>query len=165
MTVKQKTVNLELMRYTPKWAKRLSARRALVVAMYTIPTAALLLRITVTTGWFSSLAGWAAVLLTLLCWGWVVGATRSAAELPDDYLDERERSTRDRSYRLAYACFTGAIGLAVLYLYFAVDAPRLQLPLPSAASSTLWFWAVFYPAMSLPSAMYAWLEPDAVQDD
>ena len=36
MTVKQKTVNLELMPYTPKWARRLSARRALVVAMYTM---------------------------------------------------------------------------------------------------------------------------------
>jgi F0F1-type ATP synthase assembly protein I len=64
---KQKPLNLELGRYTPKWAKRLVARRALVVAMYAIPAAALLLRATLATGWLSSLAGWMAVLVPVLC--------------------------------------------------------------------------------------------------
>jgi hypothetical protein len=93
----------------------------------------------------------------------VIGATRSVGELPDQYLDERERSTRDRGYRLAYIYFAGAITVIALYLYLVVQAPRLGLLLPSA-SGVLWFWPVLYTALSLPSAMYAWPEPDPLKD-
>lgn len=163
MTMKQEPLNLQLVRYTPKWAYRQRARRRLVIAMYGIPSIAIGSQI-LFPSLFSSLILLVSVIPTLICWAWVVGATRAVGDMPDEYLDERERSTRDTSYRLAYAYFTGAIVLLGLYVYFAVDAPRLGLPLPTLSSSSIWFPTLLYSALSLPSAMFAWLEPDPVED-
>jgi hypothetical protein len=161
-STKAEPINLRFARITPKWAQQQLARRVLVVLMYTLPLFSLIVHLVFSNTLFTGIVIALAIASTLLCWAWVVGASGAISDLPDEYLDERQRSRRDHSYRLSYIYFAGGMAIFAIYLFFAADASKLNLPMPQKADAIWWFWLVLYPALSLPSAVYAWAEPDLV---
>jgi hypothetical protein len=162
---KPEPVNLKFTRMTPKWAYQRSARQMLVVAMYLLPLASFVTQLLLPATLALILIKVGAIVAALLCWAWVVGAGGAVGDMPDEYLDERQRSRRDHSYRFSYIYFSGSVTFLALYLFLAADASKLNLPLPAKADANWWFWLILYPAISLPSAVYAWIEPDLPKDE
>ena len=81
------------------------------------------------------------------------------ADLPEAYVDERMRQVRDRHYRLAYITLAGLIAPVLLALYIAADARLVQWR-PQPRHLHALFWVVQIVAMTLPSALVAWNEPE-----
>jgi Ca2+/Na+ antiporter len=151
---KPEPLNLKLIRITPTWAKRQSARRALVIAMYTLPFVAGVLSVqTPLARVFAGLG----VIATITCFAWLVGATSARADMPDEYLDERERSQRDRVYRLSFINLMGLIALAFVISRFVPQAPLL--------SGDTVIGLLFFFGMLMPTAVLAWIEPDPILED
>lgn len=88
-------------------------------------------------------------------------AVRAITDLPEELVDERHSKQRGATYRYAYV---GAMGLlSVAILAYIVD----QLLVKAGASDGMaaeklheWLLAMFFLAMGLPSAIYAWREPE-----
>ena len=151
---KPEPLNIQFARFTPRWAKPQRARRALVIAMYAVPFVAGALAASHQPV-LLILAG-LGVLFTILCFVWLIGATSARADMPNDYLDERERSERDQTYRIAFINVMGVIALGFLVSRFTpwldnVSAPAL-------------IGLLFFVGMLMPTAVQAWVEPDPIED-
>jgi uncharacterized membrane protein YbjE (DUF340 family) len=152
-------LNLKLSRITPAWARPQRARRILVIAMFTLPFAAGTLAGLLSSGanaWPIRVLAVLGVLAGLVCYAWLVGATSARADMPDDYLDERERGQRDQVYRLAFINLMGLIALGFVISRFTPAFERLP-------SETL-IGLLFFVGMLMPTTVLAWIEPDPVQD-
>jgi hypothetical protein len=150
----QEPLNLKLSRITPAWAKPRAARRILVIVMYAAPTLGALVVGAAQNDPFR-LVGLPLFLLYPLCWAWLAGATQARADLPDAYLDEREVGLRNQAYMGAFKglMFVIAIVFALTTLF---DRSRFS------ASSLIALLFTF--GLPLPTAVLAWMQPDAVAD-
>ena len=69
------------------------------------------------------------------------------------------RQVRNAHYRTAYVLLAGITVLALLGVYMAADARRVQFVLQSRHLHAL-FWGVQLLALMLPSMLVAWNEPE-----
>jgi len=114
----------------------------------------------------SSLADWSIVTLLALV-GYVALlwllriAVRAITDLPDEFVDERHRKQRDATYRLAYLGTMGFISVAILaYIVDRLLWKAGVSPGMSADQLHELILATFFLSMGLPSAIYAWREPE-----
>ncbi len=75
-------------------------------------------------------------------------------------LDERQRALRHRTYVRAYSVLAGLVAFVALYVFIAVDAGTLWLPRSNLALQAV-LWGVLILVVTLPTALVAWMEPDA----
>jgi hypothetical protein len=148
---KRPPINLQLSRFTPVWAKSRAARRLLVLTMYTAPLLSLLLlSLTQSDVWRIPAA------LPMLCYPvcllWLMGATQARADLPDDYLDEREIAQRNEVFLNAFRWLMGLVALAYLLTTYI---PAFDNQAPSQIIGLL-----FAAGLPLPTATLAWVQPD-----
>jgi hypothetical protein len=103
-----------------------------------------------TTGGIVGIAVWAAALVTLRL------AVRSQADLPDEVLDERMRSERDRAYLDA---FRGVAGIIVLAALAALSATVVGDPPTTVTFSenqvNAIFWVLLSVTLGAPSTALA----------
>ena len=138
------------------WLRTRSNRRALVVVgallcVGIIPAFALgggIVGIAVT------LAAWGA-------WGLLRLSTRTVADLPDRFLDERQRALRDRAYRYAYLILGWVVaaaltvGLIAFIIVSENDAATLTTTWDQAIGVVL---SVTLLISLLPSTVFAWCD-------
>lgn len=101
--------------------------------------------------------------VTLLSFVGLYTATHSIADQPDKRLDERQRLIRDRAYRSAYQVLAAVFLMSALYSYIALDSGSLWFP-RTANQLNAFFWGAMLLAMTLPTAIIAWTEPDDVDE-
>ncbi|MGV3519527.1 hypothetical protein [Luteitalea sp.] len=105
---------------------------------------------------------WLVAVSLASAWGawWLLQrVVRGMADLPDAYVDERMRQVRNAHYRTAYALLSGVTVLPLLVLYMAADAGRVQF-VPQSRHLLALFWGVQLLALTLPSILVAWNEPE-----
>lgn len=104
----------------------------------------------------------AGIIITIAAWGgwWLLRTSvRTVADLPDRFLDERQRQLRDRAYLEAYKIFgfivTGlaTIGLVAFTALSENDELTLTTQWPQAFGLVMF---VILLAMTLPSMTLAW---------
>jgi hypothetical protein len=150
----------QIMRDT-RWdrLRSLRARRALVIAFVALLalTGALYL-----SG--LSLIGLLVLVLTIATWVLLRLAVRTIADLPDEYLDERQASVRDRAYLESYRLLGGlvAVALSGLLLWVIVAADTSDVALLSVAEDAALgvLWVGLGLVLGLPSIVLAWNEPE-----
>ena len=155
MTTQPEPLNLKLARFTPAWARPQRARRALAALMYALPLLAGVLS-NLTDSALSRIAALIGAVAAVVIFAWLVGATGARADMPDAYLDERERAQRSEVYRLAFINLMGIVALGFLASRFLPGFERL----PASGLVGL----LFFVGMLMPTAVQAWIEPDPVQD-
>ena len=137
-----------------QWLRTRRVRRILVL----VEALLLVLIIPGYAAW-GSIAG---IVITIAAWGgwWLLRmSVRTVADLPDRFLDERQRQLRDRAYLDAYRIFGFIVtGLATIGLVaFAVLSENDELTL-----TTQWWQAfglvmfILLLAIVLPSMTLAW---------
>ena len=81
----------------------------------------------------------------------------------DNLLDERQMQLRNEGYVWAYRLLGTAVILSALYLMMASGSswwlPRTELALQAV------FWGVWGLAITLPTAVIAWREPDSSKEE
>jgi predicted permease len=77
----------------------------------------------------------------------------------DEMLDERQQQTRNLNYLNAYRILGLIVMFTMLYWYIATDSGRFWLPKTSYEINVV-FWGVMLLAITLPTAIAAWTEPD-----
>lgn len=82
-------------------------------------------------------------------------SVRAMADLPDEYLDERQVAVRDRVYLHAYRIFSLGVLLALFAMAVLVD--RYGLTYESVSGM---MWLAIGTSMGLPSAVLAWNTTD-----
>lgn len=99
------------------------------------------------------------VLLTAVAWWMLRLSVREIADLPEEYLDERQSTLRNRSYVEAYRWFGGAvmllasIGLVVFVLNSGdFDTWTVELRFEQVMGM---FWMLEAAALSIPSIVFA----------
>lgn len=101
---------------------------------------------------------------------WLYIRTRSVANAPDRYADERDRARRDHAHRIAYWALTAPVGglfgfmLSRVEKHVARDAPIViavdQFPMLMVA-----LWGVVLLWMALPTVLLAWRpEPSFIEE-
>lgn len=130
------------------------ARIALAVAMIAlfvvIPAAWILL---------GSIAGIVAVLVGIVVWWMLRMSVRLVADLPEEYLDERQRTLRNRSYVDAYRWFGGLVILVassgiIAFIVLGEDPDSWNVTLNYDAVMGV-FWMIEAAALSIPSIVLA----------
>ena len=88
-------------------------------------------------------------------------AVRGITDYPDEIVDERMREVRGLTYRYA---FLGVMALFSIYLVFYIFNQLLAkaglVTLMSAEQLHELGFTVFFTSMALPSAIFAWSEPE-----
>lgn len=113
-----------------------------------------------------SIAGTVVTIVAALSWWALRVSVRTVADLPDRFLDERQRAIRDRAYLSAYRIYASIIsGLATLGLVIFVfvsenDAVTLTTTWNQAIGAVLFVLVI---ASVLPSMVVAW--QDAGESD
>jgi hypothetical protein len=82
-------------------------------------------------------------------------SVRTMADLPDEYLDERQVAVRDRVYLHAYRFFS--LGVLIVLFVMAVLVDRYGLTYESVSGV---MWLAIGTSMGLPSAVLAWTTTD-----
>ena len=113
---------------------------------------------------FAQSGGLVGIAVTLAAWG-VWGllrlSTRTVADLPDRFLDERQRALRDRAYRYAYLILGWVVaaaltlGLIAFVVVSENDAATLTTTWDQAIGVVL---SVTLLISLLPSAVFAWCD-------
>ena len=107
------------------------------------------------------IAGLAVTLAAWAVWGLLRLSTRTVAELPDRFLDERQRALRDRAYRYAYLILgwvvaaTLTVGLIAFIIVSENDAATLTTTWDQAIGVLL---SVTLLISLLPSMVFAWCD-------
>lgn len=141
-----------------------SAARALsLVTLLSYPAGALLLSAGPDT-LLSRLAGYALILVALICCAPLVGSSLQRVVGEEvKVLDEFELRLRGRAMGLAYAVFTGLTLAFVMYAAIAIDKggwfPR------SYGDYNGLFWGVFLYSVVLPIAALSWVVEPALFDE
>lgn len=144
-----------------QWTRTRTMRRALVVV-----AAALCVAIIPAFALGGGVPGIVVTVVAWAAWGLLRMSTRTVADLPDRFLDERQRALRNRAYRYAYLVLGWIVaGLATVGLIgFVVvsenDAATLTTTWDQALGLVL---SVTLLISLLPSTVVAWL--DSGEDD
>lgn len=130
------------------------ARVALAVAM-----SALIVVIPATWIVLGSIAGIVAVLVGVVVWWLLRMSVRLVADLPDEYLDERQTDLRNRSYLEAYRWLAGLVIVlaATALLAFIVLGEDPNTWSVALGYNTVMgiFWMLEAAALSIPSIVLA----------
>jgi hypothetical protein len=91
-------------------------------------------------------------------------ATHSLAVAPDRFVDERQEAVRNMAYRLSHKVLAVAFGIPLWLVVSYVTSRHAATPANGASNIGL---AVTYLELLYftPTAIIAWLEPDAVADE
>ncbi len=152
-TMKQEPLNFKLTRVTPKWAFKQQARRILVLTLAASPIALGILPIIVPQTFVYFFAP--LLLIPILCFVWLIGATYARADSPDEYLDEREIVVRNEVYLDSFRII-GAI-IALGFIVFTI------FPDTRIDAKTV-FYLLFPISMFLPTCVLAWKQPDPLEE-
>ncbi|MDX2024949.1 hypothetical protein [Microcella sp.] len=140
------------------WMRTRRARIAIVGAMI-----ALLVAIPVAWMTLPSLAALGVIALAAVVWWALRMSVRVVADLPDEYLDERQARVRDRAYLEAYRWFASITLLAatVALVWFVVTSENDLVTVEITwAGAMAVFWTFEGLALTLPSIVIALREPD-----
>lgn len=127
------------------------ARRALVVAW-------LVVTVVTAVAWPAGLVGYVglpAVAVWIAAYYVLRRSVRTLADMPDEYLDERQIAVRDRVYLHAYRIFALGVLLTLFAVTVAVDRYEMGY---EGLSGVMWFAIGI--SMGLPSAVLAWNTSD-----
>jgi len=140
------------------WMRTRRARRGIVALMI-----ALLIAMPIAWLTLPALAALGVIGLAAVVWWALRMSVRVVADLPDDYLDERQARVRDRAYLDAYRWFAGITLLAatVALIWFVVvsDDDLVVVELTWGGAMAI-FWTFEGLALALPSIVLALNEPD-----
>lgn len=130
------------------------ARLALAVAMI-----ALIVIIPATWVWLGAIPGLVAVVAGIVVWWLLRMSVRLIADLPEQYLDERQLDLRNRSYVESYRYFAGLIILLasaglLAFIVLGEDPNTWKIALSYNALMGL-FWMLEAAALSIPSIVLA----------
>ena len=108
---------------------------------------------------FGAIPGIVVVLAGVVVWWLLRMSVRLVADLPEEYLDERQADLRNRSYVDAYRWLgAGVVILAsagvVAFIAFGEDPETWRVALPYNTLMGL-FWAIDGAALSIPSIVIA----------
>lgn len=140
------------------WMRTRAARRGIVALMI-----AMLVAMPVAWMTLPSLAALGVVGLAAIVWWALRMSVRVVADLPEEYLDERQTRVRDRAYVDAYRWFAGITLAAatVALVWFVVvsidDAVLVEVTWNGAMAV---FWTFEGLALALPSMVLALRERD-----
>ncbi|MGV3733944.1 MAG: hypothetical protein ACO1N6_11170 [Microcella sp.] len=140
------------------WMRTRAARRGIVALMI-----AMLVAMPVAWMTLPSLAALGVVGLAAIVWWALRMSVRVVADLPEEYLDERQARVRDRAYVDAYRWFAGITLAAatVALVWFVVvsidDAVLVEVTWNGAMAV---FWTFEGLALALPSMVLALRERD-----
>jgi hypothetical protein len=136
---------------------RYRTRRARVLLV--VGYLALLVLIPVAYLALNAFVGLLVVLVTAGVWGLLRVSVRTIADLPDEYLDERQLAVRNASYVESYRYLGGAVALAATVGLFAfiingteLDTWAVTLTWEGAMAT---FWVFLGLALGLPSMVLA----------
>ena len=134
------------------------ARRGIVAVM-------IVLLIAMPVAWLTlpALAALGVIGLAAVAWWALRMSVRVVADLPDEYLDERQARVRDRAYVDSYRWFAGltlAAATAALILFvFVSENDVVSIGLTWGGAMAI-FWTFEGLALTLPSIILALREPD-----
>lgn len=136
------------------WLRTRRARLALVAGYI-----ACLVLIAVCYLALGSIAGILAVLLALGVWVLVRLSVRTIADLPEDYLDERQAALRNAAYVEAYQWLGGFVGILasaalVAFIVLGKDPDTWSVSITWDAAMAI-FWVVLGLVLALPSLVLA----------
>ena len=140
-------------------------RRRLIITMYVLCPVLIgvcwWLHLVVHPAFSFAMIGVAVVLILL--WSRLI-SRKYLTNLPLNQLDERQQAVRGHAYQTAYRILTGLVML--LGLYVGIGSFNAQLFLPR----DFWAWMIAFFALvilitSLPSAVFAWTEPDPQDEE
>ena len=140
------------------WMRTRAARRSIVALMI-----AMLVAMPVAWMTLPSLAALGVVGLAAIVWWALRMSVRVVADLPEEFLDERQARVRDRAYVEAYRWFAGLtlIAATAALIWFVVasenDVVSVELTWGVAMAT---FWAFEGLALTLPSIVLALREGD-----
>jgi hypothetical protein len=140
------------------WMRTRRARLTIVGVMI-----ALLVAVPVAWLTLPALAALGVIGLAAIVWWALRMSVRVVADLPDDYLDERQARVRDRAYLEAYRWFAGltlAAATAALVWFVATSENDVITVDITWAGAMAVFWAFEGLALTLPSIVVALREPD-----
>ncbi len=140
------------------WMRSRGARRGIVALM-------IVLLVAIPVAWMTlpALAALGVIGLAALVWWALRMSVRVVADLPEEYLDERQARVRDRAYVEAYRWFAGVTLAAatVALVWFVVvsidDAVLVEVTWNGAMAI---FWSFEGLALTLPSMVLALRERD-----
>lgn len=145
-----------------QWLRTRGARRAVVVV-----SALLLIALIPGYAQAGSLIGTIILIATWVSWVALRVSVRTVADLPDRFLDERQRMLRDRAYVGAfriYASIVGGLTTVGLIAFIVVqenDQVTLTTTWPQAFGLAI--FVITLPIL-LPSMVVAWRDPGEVRD-
>lgn len=90
-------------------------------------------------------------------WFFLGRIIRGFIDLPENLLDERIRERRDDSFRFAYIGITAVIGLIVPHTLLSARAGNAIF---YGMDPLAGFLALFWLAVTLPTIIFAWREPE-----
>lgn len=144
-----------------QWTRTRTMRRALVVV-----AAVLCVAIIPAFAQGGGVLGIVVTVVAWAAWGLLRMSTRTVADLPDRFLDERQRALRNRAYRYAYLVLgwivagLATVGLVAFVVVSENDAATLTTTWDQALGLVL---SVTLLISLLPSMVVAWL--DSGEDD
>ncbi len=139
-----------------QWTRTKTMRRVLVVVAAVLCVAIIPA--------FALGGGFIGIIVTAVAgavWGLLRMSTRTVADLPDRFLDERQRALRNRSYRYAYLILGWivaglvTVGLVAFVIVSENDTATLTTTWPQALGLVL---SVTLLISLLPSMVVAWLD-------
>lgn len=140
------------------WMRTRRARLTIVGVMI-----AMLIAIPVAWMTVPSLAALGVVALAAIVWWALRMSVRVVADLPDEYLDERQARVRDRAYLEAYRWFASitllAATLALIWFVATSENDLVTVDITWAGAMAV-FWTFEGLALTLPSIVIALREPD-----
>lgn len=113
------------------------------------------------------IVGAAVTIAAALIWWFLRISVRTIADLPDRFLDERQRTIRDRAYLSAYRIYVSiiggvaTIGLVAFVFVSENDAATLTTTWNQALGGVL---SILILASVLPSMVVAWRDPGETSD-
>jgi hypothetical protein len=140
------------------WMRTRRARLTIVGVMV-----ALLVAVPVAWLTLPALAALGVIAIAAVVWWALRMSVRVVADLPEDYLDERQARVRDRAYVDAYRWFAGITLLAatVALVWFVATSENDVITVDITwAGAMAVFWAFEGLALTLPSIVVALREPD-----
>lgn len=140
------------------WMRTRRARLTIVGVMI-----ALLIAVPIAWLTLPALAALGVIAVAAGAWWALRMSVRVVADLPEEYLDERQARVRDRAYVEAYRWFAGltliAATAALVWFVIVSEDDLVTLELTWGGAMAL-FWALEGLALTLPSIVLALREPD-----
>lgn len=145
-----------------QWLRTRVARRVLVIV-----SGLLVLSLIPGYAQGGTLIGTGILIATWACWLALRVSVRTVADLPDRFLDERQRALRDRAYVGAFRVYAWIVGALVTVglIAFIMVQENDQVTLTTTWSQAfgLCIFVITLPIL-LPSMVVAWLDASEVRD-